>query len=149
MSDDFIKKLEYILEFYSLSASNFADKIGVQRSSLSHLLSGRNKPSLDFILKIREHFPAINLYWLLENKGSFLRKNETVLEESNFENENKNVTSNDLKKALFNDAKNQFEEPKTTPNLDRNTPPILSSNTTIDKIIVLYKNGTFENFSSK
>ena len=50
--DDFIKRLEKILDYYGLSASVFADKIGVQRSNLSHLLSGRNKPSLDFILKI-------------------------------------------------------------------------------------------------
>ena len=50
--EDFIKRLEKILDYYSLTASSFADKIGVQRSSMSHLLSGRNKPSLDFILKI-------------------------------------------------------------------------------------------------
>ena len=53
-TDDFIKRLELILEYYGLNASAFADKIGVQRSSLSHLLSGRNKPSLDFILKIMD-----------------------------------------------------------------------------------------------
>ena len=51
-TEDFIKRLEFLLEYYSMNAASFADKIGVQRSSLSHLLSGRNKPSLDFILKI-------------------------------------------------------------------------------------------------
>jgi transcriptional regulator with XRE-family HTH domain len=49
--------------YYYLNASAFADKIGVQRSSLSHLLSGRNKPSLDFILKIVDVFPDVDLYW--------------------------------------------------------------------------------------
>jgi transcriptional regulator with XRE-family HTH domain len=49
----------------------FADKIGVQRSSLSHLLSGRNKPSLDFILKILDVFPDVDLYWMINGKGSF------------------------------------------------------------------------------
>ncbi|PZQ78296.1 MAG: XRE family transcriptional regulator, partial [Flavobacterium johnsoniae] len=48
-TEDFIKRLEKILDYYNLTASSFADKIGVQRSSISHLLSGRNKPSLDFI----------------------------------------------------------------------------------------------------
>lgn len=76
-SEDFIKRLEFILDYYTLSASGFADKIGVQRSSLSHLLSGRNKPSLDFILKILEFFPEIDLYWILNGQGNFLKmKNE-------------------------------------------------------------------------
>ena len=55
--DDFIKRLELLLDYYSISASVFADKVGVQRSGMSHLLSGRNKPSLDFVLKIVENFP--------------------------------------------------------------------------------------------
>src|SRR6218665_3550652 len=70
-SEDFIKRLEFILDYYSLSASSFADKVGVQRSSLSHLLSGRNKPSLDLILKIVENFPDVDLYWILNGEGNF------------------------------------------------------------------------------
>jgi DNA-binding XRE family transcriptional regulator len=65
------KKLEILFDYYQLNASAFADKIGVQRSSLSHLLSGRNKPSLEFVLKIVETFPEVDLYWFLINKGSF------------------------------------------------------------------------------
>jgi transcriptional regulator with XRE-family HTH domain len=75
-TDDFIKRLEAILEYYSLSASLFADKVGVQRSGLSHLLSGRNKPSLDFVMKITESFPEVDLYWLLNGTGSFPKKEE-------------------------------------------------------------------------
>ncbi|HET8736442.1 MAG TPA: helix-turn-helix transcriptional regulator, partial [Pricia sp.] len=52
-------------------ASAFADTIQVQRSSISHLLSGRNKPSLEFVLKVVKNFPEVNLYWLLNGKGSF------------------------------------------------------------------------------
>jgi len=70
-SDDFIKRLEKILRYYDLSASVFADKIKVQRSSISHLLSGRNKPSLEFVLKVIKTFPEVNLYWLLNGKGTF------------------------------------------------------------------------------
>ena len=70
-SEDFIKRLEKILKYYSLSASGFADKIDVQRSSISHLLSGRNRPSLDLVLKINKSFPEVNLYWLLNGKGTF------------------------------------------------------------------------------
>ncbi len=70
-SEDFIKRLEKILRYYDLSASVFADKIKVQRSSISHLLSGRNKPSLEFVLKVIKTFPEVNLYWLLNGKGTF------------------------------------------------------------------------------
>src|SRR6476660_6577189 len=70
-TEDFIKRLEIMLDYYGLNASSFADKIGVQRSSLSHLLSGRNKPSLDFILKILDVFPEVDLYWVLNGKGTF------------------------------------------------------------------------------
>jgi plasmid maintenance system antidote protein VapI len=148
MGDDFIKKLEYILEYYALSASNFADKIGVQRSSLSHLLSGRNKPSLDFILKIREHFPLINLYWLLENKGSFLMENETQLGASNSKNELQNLNL-DEKKEAFNDSKSQYEALEKSTHLNQISASIFASNNAVDKIIVLYKNGTFENYNPK
>src|SRR5688572_3978558 len=74
-SEDFIKRLEILLEYYSVSASAFADKIGVQRSALSHLLSGRNKPSLDFVMKIIENYPDVDLYWLLNGMGSFPKNN--------------------------------------------------------------------------
>ena len=60
-TDHFVKRLETIFEYYGLTASLFADKINVQRSSISHLLSGRNKPSLDFILKVIENFPEVEL----------------------------------------------------------------------------------------
>lgn len=73
-TEDFIKRLEMILDYYSLSASLFADKLGVQRSGLSHLMSGRNKPSLDFVMKIVEAFPDVDLYWLLNGEGTFPKK---------------------------------------------------------------------------
>lgn len=77
-TEDFVKRLENILEYYNLNASAFADKIGVQRSSMSHLLSGRNKPSLDFILKILEVFPEVDLYWILNGKGMFPKSLDTL-----------------------------------------------------------------------
>lgn len=76
-SEEFIIRLEKILDYYSLSASLFADKIGVQRSSISHLLSGRNKPSLEFVMKVVRAYPEVNLYWLLNGKGVFPSKKES------------------------------------------------------------------------
>ena len=68
--EDFTIRLLEILENKSLSASQFAEKIGVQRSSVSHVLSGRNKPSLDFIVKMSAAFTDISLNWLINGKKS-------------------------------------------------------------------------------
>ena len=71
---DFADRLKNIMDYYHLSAASFADKIKVQRSSISHLLSGRNKPSLDFVLKVVKEFDSVDLYWLLNGKGTFPNK---------------------------------------------------------------------------
>lgn len=73
-NQDFTERIKKILEYHQLTASLFADRIGVQRSSISHILSGRNKPSLDFILKITGAFPEVDIYWLLNGKGTFPKK---------------------------------------------------------------------------
>lgn len=70
-SEKFAGRLQKILEYYDLSAAAFADAIDVGRSSISHILSGRNKPSLDFVLKVVQTYPEVELYWLLNGKGSF------------------------------------------------------------------------------
>ena len=66
------------MEHHGLTATLFADKISVQRSSISHILSGRNKPSLDFVLKITSVFTDVDIYWLLNGKGSFPKVSESV-----------------------------------------------------------------------
>lgn len=70
-SDEFTNRLKKIMDYYAISATLFADKIDVQRSSISHILSGRNKPSLDFVLKITSVFEEVDLYWLLNGDGNF------------------------------------------------------------------------------
>ena len=58
-NSEFAERLTSIMKSYQLSASAFADKIQVPRSSISHLLSGRNKPSLDFVLKVVKEFDEV------------------------------------------------------------------------------------------
>lgn len=71
MNDKIIERIQAVIDHYGLTISFFADKIGVQRSSISHLLKGRNKPSLDFVMKVIQTYPEVNLYWLLNGKGNF------------------------------------------------------------------------------
>ena len=62
---EFSVRLQKLLDQNDETASSFAQKIGVQRSSISHILSGRNKPSLEFILKILKTYKHVDLYWLI------------------------------------------------------------------------------------
>ncbi len=141
--DDFVKRLETLLEYYNLNASSFADKIGVQRSSLSHLLSGRNKPSLDFILKILEVFPEVDLYWILNGKGSFPKtiSNNNVIE---------------TPPAILNSEPTSGNLFSTIPEAKTITPPTVevkkinqlpqSISNEVEKIVFFYKDGTFKEF---
>ena len=71
---DFALRLQQVMDYYKLNAAAFADTLEIQRSGISHLLSERNKPSLDFILKLIEKFPEVDMYWITQGKGSFPRK---------------------------------------------------------------------------
>ena len=75
---DFAQRLQQVMDYYGLNAAAFADSLEIQRSGISHLLSERNKPSLDFILKLIEKFPEVDMYWITQGKGSFPRKEETL-----------------------------------------------------------------------
>lgn len=141
--DDFVKRLENILEYYSLNASSFADKIGVQRSSMSHLLSGRNKPSLDFVMKITEVFPEVDLYWLLNGIGNFPKNNEFYPSEikNTFAPASSEISNSpDLFSTFEKDEKYESIKKDTTPKKNN----LLSDEEEIEKIIFFYKNGTFK-----
>lgn len=63
-----IARIKALMEQHELNASSFAKIIGVQRSSISHILSGRNKPSLEFLAKIEAAFDEVGFDWLLKGK---------------------------------------------------------------------------------
>ncbi|MBN1952462.1 MAG: helix-turn-helix domain-containing protein [Bacteroidales bacterium] len=67
------EQLHKLMEAEGLSPARFADEIGVQRSSISHIISGRNKPSYDFIMKILDRFKGINAEWLLTGRGNMIK----------------------------------------------------------------------------
>lgn len=68
-----VDRIQLILKVNNLTASRFADEIGVQRSSISHILSGRNMPSLDLIQKVLKRYPEIDPDWLLNGRGSMIK----------------------------------------------------------------------------
>jgi transcriptional regulator with XRE-family HTH domain len=118
---EFTERLQKVIDFYSETASSFAEKIGVQRSSISHILSGRNKPSLDFVMKVLHSYPEIELYWLMNGKGTFPSTSEIS------ELPNLNLTQ--------------------PPKPQKNSLP--ESDSDIEKIVIFYKDGTFKSFNTK
>lgn len=63
------ERIEEIMQLIGTNPSQFAKIIGIKQASLSHILTGRNKPSLDVVMKINQAFPYLNLDWLLYGKG--------------------------------------------------------------------------------
>ena len=114
----FVLRLKKIMAYYNENATSFSEKIGVQRSSISHILSERNKPSLEFILKVLSSYQEINLYWLLNGQGDF----------------------------LINDSKPQKQE--SYKKIDKITENLTFESNDIEKIIIFYKDGKFKHYQN-
>jgi transcriptional regulator with XRE-family HTH domain len=97
--ENFAKRLKKVMSYYNETAASFSEKIGVQRSSISHILSGRNKPSLEFIMKILSSYEEIDLYWLLNGKGTF-PKTDSSKETLEEQNPITTITNSDNSKAI-------------------------------------------------
>ena len=124
-NENFISRLEIIMEKNQLSAAAFAERIGVQRSSVSHILSKRNKPSLDFILKINNSFNEVTLDWLLLEEPSRAIKPLAYLDK--------------IAEDTMNDSN---DESVVKPNNNQN----FDSSNEVTEVIKIYKDGSFKNF---
>ena len=125
-----VSRIEEVRKNHQLTAASFATKIGVQRSAISHILSGRNKPSLEFLMKIHDSFNEVNLEWLILGKPSPLSQNLEIPANPEF-NQLANVRDNILPESISdisNESQNA-EAPK--------------------EIIYLYENGKFERFTPR
>lgn len=154
-----VNRIKNLISVKNLSASQFADNLGVQRSNISHILSGRNKPSLDFILKLHEIYPEISLEWLILGKGEMFgsvirQKTNEIAPEIDFPD---SVESNEIKPS----AVETFQEPMNseTGKLNENE-QVKEENQAvysrlkpnaekIEQIILLYPGGTFKTYSSE
>lgn len=143
-----VDRIKQLLEKKKMTPTQFSDEIDVQRSSLSHVLSGRNKPSLDFMLKIKNRFPEISLDWLLLGEGSMIADNKSEL--------NKKIPGNELQAELtFNKDKAETGD-NTTVSSQRNQPETEIKATDISssvrkpvKMIMVYDDNSFETFEPR
>lgn len=138
---DFTKRLQKVMDYYGLSASAFADTLDIQRSSISHLLSERNKPSLDFILKLVSKFPEVDIYWITQGKGEFPTSTSST---------DKSVKQS-FQTDLFEEksSQNVINNPVITENKEPEL-PIKQEKTDkkIKKIIFFYEDNSFEIFEN-
>lgn len=134
-----------IMEREGLTPSKFAESIGIQRSAMSHIISGRNNPSLDVLLKILERFTYVDSDWLLFGKGEMIR--EHVLTESNLftnmlENRpNVQVVAENRKEIGVETPVNIQKQPVVEQVICQEKP---SKN--VSKIMIFYSDNTFDTF---
>jgi len=139
---------ERLLEFLkneNKSSAQFAEEIGVQASGISHILSGRNNPSLDFVLKMLEKYQYLSTDWLLFGKGSMYKENRM-----------QNLFDYDLADKKENNemqSKNEVPEVKidyedVMKNKTMKVSAVSSDEITSDvvKIVWFYENNSFEEF---
>lgn len=134
-----------IMEREGLTPSKFAESIGIQRSAMSHIISGRNNPSLDVLLKILERFTYVDSDWLLFGKDEMIR--EHVLTEHNLftnmlENRpNVQVVAENRKEIGVETPVNIQKQPVVEQVICQEKP---SKNVT--KIMIFYSDNTFDTF---
>ena len=130
-------QIQEILKRENLTSSQFADKIGVQRSSVSHVISGRNKPGFEFIKKVIETFPDINADWLIAGKGemySQIRPSKTLF-----------IPEDDSEEqSISADVKDKIDVKEPSKQVDQVSVP--DDNPQIERIIVFYNDKTFREY---
>ena len=125
-----VSRIEEVRKNHQLTAASFATKIGVQRSAISHILSGRNKPSLEFLMKIHDTFEEVNLEWLILGKSSPISQDSKTGPNPKI-NQLTNVQDN-LLPVSKNDTLNESQSAEAP-----------------KEIIYLYENGKFERFTPR
>ncbi len=134
---------ERLLEFlntHNMTSTRLADTIGVQRSSISHILSGRNNPSYDFIHKFLEHYRDINPKWLILGEGTMYSKDKQTSMAFEQSREKSTSRGSDIQKEEKGDAgieNSQEDEPVSTEQYH------------IKKIVIFYSNNRFEEYTPK
>lgn len=142
-------RLQRFLELEQLTPSRFADILGIQRSGLSHILSGRNKPGFDFIQKLIVKFPSVNADWLLTGKGKVYKEssetrffgNETETVNNPYSENSTEITYNQPVKPVLTDS-----EPSEN-SINAFNQAVHADKKNLKKIIMIYSDGTFTEYT--
>lgn len=142
------EKLEYLLREKQLTATQLARLLEIQPSGISHIMSGRNKPSFDFVVKILSVFPDINPDWLMLDSDEVYRRGEAPRSNPLFDIDEFDSPSESSSAVLENSelsaSQNQVEKLSM-----QNFSSAKNSAKPVDRIVIFYADGTFESFSQK
>ena len=127
-------RIAHIIRAKNLTAAEFALRLGIQPSNISHLLSGRNNPSLDFVKKLKETFPEYSLEWIIFGRGPI-----TISEPFTPIAPVESVSSD-----TFQEKPVEPLEEETL--FDQQTPSPIA---TLKQIILVYSDNTFEQISPR
>lgn len=155
------EKIEKIMQIEKLNSVQFAAEIGIQGSTLSHILNGRNKPSLEVLKKILNRFRTINSDWLILDTGTMYRQEKHSQAPLLFPDDEEGVSNSvvyneknsEKKQSLFSQNKNEniISELKATPIAELSSSVYQKSEVekkSVEKIIVYYSDNTFQEFKS-
>jgi len=154
MKDQILK----LMEAEGLNPAKFADEIGVQRSSISHIISGRNKPSYDFIIKILKRFSGLNTEWLLTGKGNMIKStentnykvenNSSLFDQQNYKEKITKTSDEEIKSSSGNQEKS-IEDNKEKKYIEEYEKTKIGEFTNVNYILVFYKDGTFKQYNTR
>jgi transcriptional regulator with XRE-family HTH domain len=142
---------ERLLEFLkreNKSSAQLAEEIGVQASGISHILSGRNNPSLDFVMKMLEKYQFLSTEWLLFGKGSMYIEARM---QNLFDNDVADTTENDRMRNRNQQTRNdiEFQDVIKDKLVKDSVQPEYEATSDVVKIVWFYENNSFEEFFPK
>jgi len=158
------ERIEKIMQLEEMNSAVFAAEIGIQGSTLSHILNGRNNPSLDVLKKILNRFRTVSSDWLILGVGSMYRSEKQsqtptlfdLIDESASKSANSEpkIEEKNIPQSLFIQQKTSpiLENVSATPQesiIPVNIPLVESATKAVRKIIVYYNDNTFQEFESK
>jgi len=139
-----------IIKQERLTPSAFADNIGINRATVNHILNGRNKPSLDVIIRILSKYPEINSDWLLSGKLPKYKSDKVILQHDLFAEipvESPKPVKVQEEKKYAKEIEIKAPEEAIAPLLKQEIESVQNTSKKIDKIMILYSDNTFESFS--
>ena len=125
---DLTDKIKQILIDKNITPSLFADEIGIQRSSMSHILAGRNKPSLDMVQKIVKRFPDLGINWILDDEPLPAIAPTPAIE------------------PALESRKKVTPTPQPVQTNVMKEKPVVLPEKKIEKVLIFYSDGTFQEF---
>jgi len=141
-----------ILQFLKdekISSAKFADIIGVQRSSISHILSGRNKPSFDFIEKMLLSFPSLNAQWLITGKGTMFTNSPRQESLFDLKIESNQQKSTPLQSNISKQENINTEISENDQHIEAGFIKSERKEKIIDRIIIFFEDGSFKQYKAE